>query len=141
LIDERPANARGTSWVVDWLAERWSSTGAVVIDGQSPAMSLVPDLTKRKVRVTVTGAAEMARACGMFEDAVIEGSMTHFDQVELNDSLAGARKRSIGQAGSWGWDRRTPTDQIHPIVAVTLAHYGARTTRRKPGRRSRMVVM
>ena len=140
-VVENRTTASGTGWVIDWLVQRWSDTAAVVIDGQSPAMALVPELSQRGVRVTVTGAADMAKACGMFDAAVSGETLTHFDQPGLNKALAGARKRDIGQAGAWGWNRKTLDSDITPLVSVTLAHYGAMTSRRKPGRRIKVKVM
>jgi hypothetical protein len=135
--------AKGTDWAVEWLAERWSQAAAVVIDGQSPAMSLMPDLLARKVKATVTGAGDMARACGMFYDAVKAGPdvLTHFNQPALDAALDGATKRNIGQAGGWGWNRSRPDADITPLVSVTLALYGVRTSKRRPGRRSKVVVL
>ena len=54
LQEYRDAKQSGTAWAVDWLAERWHKTSAVVIDAQSPAMSLLPDLQKRHIKVIVT---------------------------------------------------------------------------------------
>lgn len=126
----------GTDWVVDLLAERWARAAAVVVDGNSPAMSLVPALLKRHLRVTVTGIGDMAKACGSFFDAVRDAEITHLDQEAVNDALAGAKKRPIGLAGAWGWDRKRPEVDITPLVAVTLAYYGAQTSKRKPGRKA-----
>lgn len=135
--------AAGSGWAVEFLSERWPDAAAVVVDSQSPAMALLPELTARNVRVTVTSAADMAKACGMLLDAVqsVPRGVTHFDQPALNQALAGAKKRPIGQAGGWGWDRKSLGTDLSPLVAVTLAHYGALTSRRNPGRRSRAVVM
>jgi hypothetical protein len=123
--------AEGTSWAVDWLADRRAGCAAVVVDYYSPAMALVPALKERKVKVTVTNAAEMARACGMFTDAIRNEAVTHFDQAAVNDALTGAKKRPIGDAGGWGWNRKNPTVDITPLVTVTLALYGVLTARRK----------
>lgn len=139
-VYDEPA-AVGVSEVVDWLAERWPTATAIVIDGQSPAMSFVNELSRRKVRVTVSGAGDMARACGMFVDAVRDEELTHFDQEQVNDALKGAKKRTIGQAGGWGWDRRDPDVDLSPLVSVTLAFYGVMTSKRKPGRTAKVVVM
>lgn len=133
--------AYGTSWAVDWLAERWQKATSVVVDAQSPAMSLVHELEKRGVRVTVTGSRDMVKACGMFLDAVRDGTFTHFDQPVLNVAALAATKRAIGQAGGWGWDRKDPSVDVSPLVSVTLALFGVRTATRRPGRKSRMVVM
>ena len=131
----------GVGWVAGWLDERWPNTSAVVIDAQSPAMSLLPSLADTRVKVTVTNTSEMVRACGMFVDAVRDGTMTHFGQHVLSESVANATKRAVGNAGGWSWNRRSTGADISPLVAVTLAHYGALTSTRKPGRKSRMVVM
>jgi hypothetical protein len=77
------------------------------------------------VRVVVTSAADMAKACGAFYDAVLEGRLTHFDQAPLNAAVAGARKRPIGAAGGWGWDRKDYSINLAPLVSVTLAKFGA----------------
>lgn len=130
----------GTAWVVDLMAARWPDAAAVVIDGHSPAASLVPELLARKVKVTVTGAGDMARACGLLFDAVRDGLVTHYDQEALNVALAGAKKRTIGTGGAWGWDRKAPDADITPLVAATLALFGAATSKRKPGRKARVLV-
>lgn len=131
----------GVAWVVDWLAERWSKTAAVVIDGQSPAVTLVPELADRKVRVTVTNYADMAKACGLLVDALRDDRVTHLHQPALEAAISGSKKRAIGQGGSWGWDRRTTDIDLSPLVSVTLAHYGALTSKRNPNRKSKVVMM
>jgi hypothetical protein len=131
---------RGTAWLVDLLVERWPNASAIVMDGSSPAMSLVPDLSARKVRVTVTGSGDMAKACGMLFDAVRDGKVTNIRQPALDTAVAGAKKRLIGAAGAWGWDRKNPEVDITPLVAVTLALFGAMTTKRRPGRKAKVIV-
>lgn len=114
-----------TLGAVEWLIERAGKTTPVVVDGQSPAASMVPALRTAGVHVVVTSAADMAKACGSFYDAVIESRLTHFDQAPLNTALAGARKRPIGTAGGWGWDRKDYSINLAPLVSVTLAKFGA----------------
>lgn len=116
---------------VEWLAERAGRRIPVVIDGMSPAASLVPELRRRKVKVVSTSAADMAKACGGFYDDVMAGRLTHANQKQLNDAVAGAQKRRIGDAGGWGWDRKDPAVNIAPLVAATLARFGASTRKRK----------
>ena len=118
---------------VEWLASTAGRRIPVVIDAASPAASLVPELRARKCNVRVTNAGDMARACGLFEDVVKSGSLSHSDQPSLSDALAGAKKRAIRDAGGWGWDRRDPSSVIHPLVAVSLALLGAAES----GKRSR----
>lgn len=117
-----------TNSAIEWLVARAGRRITVVIDAESPAKSMVPTLRSRKVKVNVTSAADMAAACGGFYDDAIGGRLTHADQQQVNDALAGARKRDIGTAGGWGWDRRDESVNIAPLVSETLARFGAVVT-------------
>jgi hypothetical protein len=123
-----------TLGAVEWLTQRAGKTIPVVVDGQSPAASMVPALRTAGVQVVVTSAPDMAKACGSFFDAVAEGRLTHFNQPPLNAALTGARKRPIGTAGGWGWDRKDYTINLAPLVSVTLARFGSTVapTAKKP---------
>lgn len=124
-------------WLVPWVAQRVARNElrAVVVDGASPAASLVPDLEAAGVRVTSTGPRDMAQACGWFFDGCQEGSLVHIDQPQLNAALDGARRRDL--AGAWGWSRKNATADITPLVAGTLALWGARAEGvRRPRRRA-----
>jgi hypothetical protein len=110
---------------VEWIVRRAGRRLMVVIDSQSPASSMVPALKARGVKVHVGSASDMAKACGLFVSDLEAGRLTHFDQEPLNDARDGARKRAIGTAGGWGYDRKDPSVEIHPLVAVTLARLGA----------------
>lgn len=123
-----------TAGVVEWLAERCGRKIPVVVDQQSPAASMIPALKAMKVRVVTTSAPDMAKACGGLYDAALEGRISHFDQAHLNAALAGAKKRDIGTAGGWGWDRRSPETDISPLVAITLARFGAENHKPTTGR-------
>lgn len=118
---------------VDWIADRAGRRITVLVDSVSPASSLVPELRARKCKVRVSTAADMSRGCGLFENAVKSGTITHAGQHSISDALIGARKRPIRDAGGWGWDRSDPTREIHPLVAATLALLGA-TENKRAGR-------
>lgn len=140
-VARHESTMRGTRWAVDWLVERWPKATAVVVDAQSPAMALVPELLERGVKVTISNASDMAKACGMIHDGVIAGDVTHFDQARLTDALVGATKRDIGQAGGWGWNRRSNDVDLSPLVSVTLALWGVMTSKRRPGRKAKVMVL
>lgn len=118
---------------VDWLVERAGRRVPVVVDGASPAASLVPELKSRKCHVVVTSAANMAQACGVLENRIATDSLTHGAQKPVTDAIMGARRRPIRDAGGWALDRSDPTSSIYPIVAVTLALFGATTFKRSKG--------
>lgn len=119
-----------TALVIDWLVERAGRRIPIMVDSVGPAASLVPELRARKCKVRLTSGADMARACGLFENAAAAGTVTHANQESLELALTGARKRPIRDAGGWGWDRRDPSVLIHPLVAATLALLGAAENKR-----------
>jgi hypothetical protein len=73
------------------------------------------------------------KACGGFAGAVEAGRLTHADQAAVNDAREGARKRAVGKAGGWAYDRSVASVKIHPLVAVTLARYAALLKKKPTG--------
>ena len=142
MANIKDARQAGTMWAVDWLAEHWPKTASVVIDAQSPAMSLLPELKKAHVRVTVTNMQEMGRACGRFLDMLKAGTLKHPRdeyQPQLAAAVKGATTRPLGQSGAIAWNKLGSDVDITPLVSTTLALYGAFTTKRHPGRRQEVM--
>jgi hypothetical protein len=117
--------ARGTGWVVDYVAERVDKHGVeiVLVDGKGPAGSLIEPLQDRGVNVVAVNAQEHAQACGVMFDTVEERALRHLGTQELAAAVRGAAKRPLGDA--WAWSRKTSTVDISPLVAGTLALWGA----------------
>ena len=95
------------------------------------AASIVAELTRARVAVTPVGATDHARACGTFLDRLTAGTLTHRGQPVLDDAVAGAARRPLGDG--WLWARRLSTVDISPLVAVTLAAWST-ASRHKTGR-------
>jgi hypothetical protein len=114
---------------VAWITAAAQKRTAVVIDDLSPAAQMIPELLSRRVKVKRTTARDMVKGCGMFETRTSAGTLSHSGQPQLAVAVAGAKKRPIGDAGGWGWDRRDATVTIHPLVAATLALLSASSTR------------
>lgn len=128
---------------VAWVAARAGRRMQVLIDSASPAASMIPALKARGVKVRGGTSGDMAKACGLFASDVEASRLTHADQESVNDAREGARKRAIGTAGGWGYDRSDPTAEIHPLVAVTLARLAA-SAKKKPSKQQpsqKVVVM
>lgn len=131
----------GVGWLAGYVADRCEKNDirAVVIDRLSPAFSLVDELKQKGIKVTVTDASGMKAACGIFYDGANEGWLRHIDQPQLNVALSVARKRELQDA--WAWSRKLSASDITPLVAATLALWGAknssvkRPVRRGGGRR------
>lgn len=117
LVDHRP----GTGWVVGRALEvagRWGAR--VAVDPGGPAGSFRPELGEDVVEV---GGREFAQACGAFFDDVMEGRARVHSHASLDAAVAGAQKRSSGDA--WAWARKDATVDVSPLVAVTVARWAA----------------
>jgi hypothetical protein len=109
----------GTVWAAERVVELVARHGGrVVLDGASPAVSLLLDLPG----ASVASAADQAQACGRLYDAVVNGQVRHLGQGDLDAAIAGASKRPLGDR--WAWSRRSSAVDISPLVAVTLAAWG-----------------
>ncbi|MFC9769096.1 hypothetical protein [Rhodococcus jostii] len=102
------------------LVGRWDPC-ALVMDRQSPAYSLHPDLITAGVEPEVTSAAQIVQACGGFYDDAVAGQLAHTGDPLLTEALEGASKRELS-GGGWAWDRKGNMT-ISPLVAATLAHW------------------
>jgi hypothetical protein len=124
----------------EWVVARAGRRMRVVIDSESPAASMLPTLKNRSVNVHSGSAGDMAKGCGLMKADLEAGRLTHADQESVNQAREGARKRAIGKAGGWGYDRSDPSVNIAPLVAVTLARLGAAMTKKSTGTGRRVVT-
>lgn len=116
LVDSR----EGVSWVVDRVVELCVKWGAeLALDGFGPEGSLADDIEARGVRVVRYSTREVARACGLFFDGVADGRVRVRRSDTLDAAVAGARRRSSGDA--WVWARKDGGADVSPLVALTLA--------------------
>lgn len=122
---------KGTDWIAGWVKQRAEANRlhAVVVDEMSGLVETRNGrhfLIGTRVQVTLAAAEgrDMAVASGQFFDAVMAAEVRHPDQPQVNVALSVARKRPL--AGAWAWNRKDETSDITPIVAVTLALWGAR---------------
>lgn len=123
LADERP----GTGWVAKRARELQDTHNPVgfVVDGRSPAASLIPELEEAGVRVDKINASEQAEACGVFYDLADQEQLRHLGQPQLLSALKGAAQRPLGDR--WAWSRKNSAVNITGLVAVTLAVWGHAT--------------
>lgn len=135
LIDIRPTG-QGVSWLADWLNERYNKASCVVIDGRNGVDVLVERIAgtwKMKGSIIRPTAKDVIAAVSTLTDALNEQTVTWFHQQEmLNDSAITSVKRPIG--GGWGFGGENST----PIEGCSLALWGARNSRRNPGKKMRI---
>lgn len=136
---ELDEHRRGVEWVPAWLQGRCERNAihAVVLDELS---GLVEKRNGRHyvvgTNIVVTLAAaegrDMAIACAKFFDGIMDGTLFHTDQPQVNLALSHASKRALG--AGWAWNRRTAASDITPITSETLALWGAQSSNvKRPG--------
>lgn len=130
----------GVGPLADWLAERWRDTASIVIAGRE-GVSLVQALVDRGVSrrvLHVMSTAEYMAAGPMLLEALRDESLTHLaspGQQALDDSVATSDKK-VAPSGAWRWVSTTPDGDETPTEAISVAHWGARTSKRRPGRKA-----
>jgi hypothetical protein len=139
VIDERNITD-GVAWLTDWFTAgdrpRWNDAAQIVIDGSGSGGVIgnalnTAGVPKRvilfpNVNQVITANAEL------FNSAHAQG-LTHAGQPGLDEPAGRAAKRDIGNKGGWGWES-TDGGSVAALEAAALALWGAKTTRRRPGR-------
>lgn len=129
----------GLDALADWFCEkddegtpRWRKSSGIVISGAAGAGVLKSMLIKRRVperRVRVANTPQYLQSCVMFADAVEQKTVTHLaseGQAALDASVGLIDKDKRG-----GWTAHGDGDET-PVEAVSLALWGARTSKKKP---------
>lgn len=148
LLEYKPMGY-GTQWLADWLTAdgpdgipRWRACLGIVIDGRAGSSTLVNQLLESGVgkRVIRTpGSGQMIDAASMFEQGINSRSLTHIRQDALDDSIGHAKHRVIGGNGGFGYESSAENIDTTPVETVAYAYWAARTSKRRPGRKQRMV--
>ncbi len=118
----------GLQWLVARCVELNASHGPAqfVVDGGGPARSEIAALQQAGLQVTVVGLPEITAATATFVDAVAAGTVVHGPQGDLDAIVQQAVKRPLGDGGYAISRKKSPID-VTPLIAVTLAHWAART--------------
>lgn len=136
LVDHRP----GEGWVVARLLELQERHRPCVVVTSDRALR--DKAEAEGLTVYLAGAGDMCSAAATLHDG-IAGSTPDVQHLGgacptctaaggapmacLETAAAGATKRTVGD--SWALDRRSPTVDISPLVAVSLALWGLGTSR------------
>lgn len=147
---ELDEHRKGVDWIPGWIKQRAERNRlhAVVAD------ELAGVTEKRKngrhylagtdveVTLAASGGRDMTIACAKFFDAVMDGSVRHTDQPQVNVALSVAGKRDVMQGVGWAWNKKTAEADITPIVSQTLALWGAQNVNvKKPAKTERRKVV
>lgn len=116
LVDYRA----GVGWVVarcKELADRYRVK--IALDANGPAGSFVVDLERAGVPILPLKPQDVVRAAGRFYDVVVNEKIKIRRDTALDNAVAGAAKRPVGDA--WVWGRKSSRSDISPLVAATIA--------------------
>ena len=120
-----PDRHRGTAWLAPRLLEVQKRTRCkVVMDEKCPDADLARRLRVAGVQVAELPLADVVTACAWLYTEVDEKRITHFGDPDLEASVAGAAKRSVGD-GRWVWGRKNSTSDVAALEAATLAAWAA----------------
>lgn len=113
--------APGVSWLAGSVIELAKKLkAAVVCDTYGPAGSFLPEIETAGIEIQGLGTKEVARACGIFYDAVADHKASIRRHAALDLAVSGVRKRQTGD--TWVWGRQNANEDISPLIAVTLAY-------------------
>lgn len=127
VVDHLP----GTEWLLDRLRSLWADHGVPIwVELSSPAAALIGPL--EAFGVDVKTLPRGGGAAALLADAITAGSVHHLGQSSLTAALVGARRKVMGE--TWVWSRASSTADISPLVAASLAHYGAMVEPPAPAR-------
>jgi len=133
LIEHRES----VSWVVNRALELWRKHGGqLVVDGYSPANSLVDRLEAGGLPVTRYSLRDMTAACGIFYDAVLDDAIRIRPHASLEAAIESAKRKQM--ASGWLWSRTVETADLTPLFASTLAYHHATNRQTPPSQRSRI---
>jgi hypothetical protein len=130
----------GVDAIARWLVDRRNKCSLCAIDGKMNTATLVQKLDtngfpKRAIKTMLT--RDMAVASEMFYNAVSERSVYHAPSPGLDESALNAVRRPIGKDGAWGFgDGSVPCT---PLESAAIAVWAVMTTKRKAGRKSRVL--
>ena len=120
-VDRRP----GTAWLVAEVARIQAEHKCeVIIDEKCPDGTLIAALEDAGVSVSVMKLADLVAACSEMVNRVREGMVTHQRTDELDDAVAVADWREVGD-GRRVFGRKRSSGPVDMLEAATAALWGA----------------
>lgn len=132
---EIPDNVTDIDWLYSRLPQLVTAHEplAVVMDGKSPARSMLTPMSSQGVNVELPNGLEVAGACARFYDATGQAGgepgadavrVRHLGQRSLNAAIAVASKMTSPTNGTFVYARTGGAGNLAPLYAATLAMHG-----------------
>ena len=135
-VIERRGTGQGIRWLADWLNERSDKACVVVVDGRNGVDVLIErirEVWRHKDSVIRPSARDVVSAASLLVTEINEQTVTWYAKQEmLRDSALTSTKRPVG--GGWGFGGSDSA----PIEAAALALWGARNSKRNPGKKMKI---
>jgi hypothetical protein len=121
VVEYRP----GSEWAGARCAELRARhrPAAFLSTGEGPVLTVVGDAKALGCEITHPSSRELTAACAGTLDKITAGSVQHRGETPLDDAVAGAARRSVGDGG-WVWARRQAGADVAPLMAMSLAVWG-----------------
>lgn len=139
-LDEHRSGALWLPGYVKRLLAANPQVRAVVGDVGGPLQALLEQrgdrwiLSGTRIAVTPMRVKDLGTGCTLLRSGVIDGSVRHLGQPQLDMAVEVAGKRILADTGMWVWSRSTSAAVITPIQSATWALIGAQRSRvRRPG--------
>lgn len=109
------------AWLVPRLGEITEAhqPPAIAYDRYGPAVAAGDAALRAGLPVTGLSTDEYVTACATFLEELVAGRLHYRPHPALDDAVAAAVKRPVGDR--WAWGRRSSTATIAALVAVTIA--------------------
>jgi len=129
VVDSRP----GVEWVAPRLmelAQRWQAQ--MVVDRYGPTANVADAVTtaRQERRMIVPTTNDVVVACQGFYDDIIAVKARIRPHADLTEAARSATTRRVSDG--WVWDRRKGGAPIAPLMAASLAWFGASRPSRIP---------
>lgn len=148
LDQDQHSMGKGTAWVIPYIERTVldnPNVRAVVVDVAGPVKALLNERKGKRgsrwvfkgtaIEATPVKVAELGVGCAEVLDGVVNKTLHHIGQPQLDNAVQVAGKRPLGDTGMWVFSRKTATSDITPIQAATLALIGSSMS--KPSRPNR----
>jgi LAGLIDADG-like domain len=115
------SGARGTDWVIPWLAERKDKFAGVAVQKTgAPASGLIEDLKAARVPVAEWGpGGEVAAGSELFYDQISQHRVFHRPAPVLDRAAASGVSRRV--VDGWVFSRRESPVDVSPLIACAAA--------------------
>lgn len=141
----------GTYWLVEFFTaerdgrQRHQDAAQIVVFGKAGSTGLVNELRTAGVssKCLIIGTQDIAiTSATMLRESVKRGEVTHLHDPEVLDaSIVGSREHKTGTSGGWVLVPKTDEDDSTPAESAAMALWAAKTSKRRPGRKTRGRVM